>query len=123
MNKSYAQAVKQVVAFNPMSRKETRYWDGLLGTFAKQNSYDELEDFILNTGQTELAKMPHIPPFCGATQLQHYQVDSTASEQCPNAFRSSDLLCVKSSPDSNCFANALSLLVYGNEDHATEMRV
>ena len=59
----------------------------------------------------------------GNQHLDKYHEDLAAKRQCPQVPSLNNPFTAQSSGNGNCFFNVMSLLAYGNEDHALEMRI
>ena len=94
-------------------------WLNIAGKINQHGNYKELEQYIKS-----LPPFPVLPTFCGNEHKSHYRKDLTAACDLPSDCPIQSALPVETSGENNnCFPNTLSRLVFGNEEHATEMRV
>lgn len=94
-------------------------YDMVLATMSSIRSFDDI--FCFCTGLT----LPTLPQFHGNQYLRHYRCDRSAMSDLPMdcPMPVNECFAVRTPGYGNCFPAALSLLVYGNEHHAVEMRV
>lgn len=99
------------------------YWSQKMADFAGKTSYEELERYILHEKKDEISRIPPIDFLVGNTDFPSYVEDFSARAQIPSDFLMKNSLAVCSRPDLNCFFNSLSIVAYGDQNHAAEMRV
>ena len=105
---------------------ETRnphFWNIVSGHFAGMKSYHELEKFILTDHNEIVRRLPPLPLCWANRQQEHDQMDGMAMQDLPEDHPFSSAFPIRTRADGNCFANSLSRIVYGNEQHYVEMRV
>ena len=108
--------------FLPDSRSE-HFWTTVLGHFAAMRSFDELQKYIIMDHGDVFSHLPELPAFQGNQHQPNDQIDMIAMQDLPGDQPFAHPFPISTRADGNCFANSLSHIVYGNENHSDEMRV
>lgn len=107
----------------PVVITRDRFWLKIGGEMAALRSYEEMERYILDTHREQIESIAPISSVVGNQHVHQYREDLAAKRQCPQVPSLDNPFAVQCTGNGNCFFNAMSLLAYGNEDHALEMRL
>jgi len=98
------------------------FWTTVLGHFAELETFHELEQYVLDH-QDVWVKLPALPEAEGNRQQQFDKLDDVAMRDMPTDQPLRSPFPIKTNGNGNCFCNGLSRLIYGDEEHADELRV